>query len=75
MTWANNIIKSFFIFKVLLVLQFLWYLLAASMIPITQDEAYYFAWGQRLALGYFDHPPAIAFITYLSSFFREVYLR
>jgi hypothetical protein len=30
-------------------------------LPITQDEAYYVAWTKHLALGYFDHPPLVAF--------------
>ncbi|HUO21849.1 MAG TPA: glycosyltransferase family 39 protein [Caulobacteraceae bacterium] len=33
---------------------------AAALIPLTEDEAYYRLWSQRLALGYYDHPPMIA---------------
>ena len=29
---------------------------------LSEDEAYYWVWGQRLDAGYFDHPPAIAWI-------------
>lgn len=32
----------------------------AAMIPLTEDEAYYRLWSMRLQLGYFDHPPMIA---------------
>ncbi|MDZ4676453.1 MAG: glycosyltransferase family 39 protein [Oligoflexia bacterium] len=32
------------------------------IIPITPDEAYYFAWSRHLALSYFDHPPFISWI-------------
>jgi 4-amino-4-deoxy-L-arabinose transferase-like glycosyltransferase len=35
-------------------------LLAAGLIPLTEDEAYYRLWSQHLALGYYDHPPMIA---------------
>lgn len=35
-------------------------LLAAS-VPLTGDEAYYWEWSRRLAAGYVDHPPAVAF--------------
>lgn len=33
---------------------------AALATPLVADEAYYLAWSRDLALGYFDHPPAIA---------------
>ena len=32
----------------------------ASWLPLVADEAYYLYWSQHPALGYFDHPPAIA---------------
>jgi hypothetical protein len=35
-------------------------LLAASIIPLTEDEAYYRLWAQHLSFGYFDHPPMVA---------------
>lgn len=35
-------------------------LLQAYFTPITEDEAYYWVWSQHLALGYFDHPPMVA---------------
>jgi 4-amino-4-deoxy-L-arabinose transferase-like glycosyltransferase len=35
-------------------------LIIAARIPLVDDEAYYWAWAQRLAWGYPDHPPAIA---------------
>jgi len=33
----------------------------AARLPLTGDEAYYWEWSRRLAAGYTDHPPAIAF--------------
>src|ERR1700675_1055877 len=30
--------------------------------PLDGDESYYWDWSRRLALGYFDHPPAIALL-------------
>jgi hypothetical protein len=30
------------------------------MLPLTGDEAYYWEWSRRLAFGYVDHPPAVA---------------
>ena len=41
---------------------------AAWLMPLVQDEAYYFAWAQHLAFGYFDHPPVVALIGWASTF-------
>lgn len=35
-------------------------LLQAVFTPISEDEAYYWLWSQRLDWGYFDHPPMVA---------------
>jgi hypothetical protein len=35
------------------------------------DEAYYWHYAQNMAWGYFDHPPMVAFLIKLSSFFFE----
>ena len=40
----------------------LWRLLMAWVVPVTQDEAYYFDWARSLAWGYFDHPPGVALL-------------
>jgi 4-amino-4-deoxy-L-arabinose transferase-like glycosyltransferase len=40
-------------------------LVAAALIPLTEDEAYYRLWSMRPAFGYFDHPPMIAWQTWL----------
>jgi 4-amino-4-deoxy-L-arabinose transferase-like glycosyltransferase len=34
--------------------------LATFALPLTGDEAYYWEWSRRLAFGYIDHPPAVA---------------
>ncbi len=39
----------------------------AGLIELSADEAYYWVWGQRLAFGYFDHPPAIAWLIRLGT--------
>ena len=39
----------------------------AALIPVFPDEAYYWDWSRRLAAGYFDHPPGIAFVIRLGS--------
>jgi 4-amino-4-deoxy-L-arabinose transferase-like glycosyltransferase len=40
-------------------------LLAASVVHLTEDEAYYRLWAQAPALGYYDHPPMIAWWVWL----------
>lgn len=34
--------------------------IAGYRVPLTGDEAYYWEWSRHLALGYVDHPPAVA---------------
>lgn len=34
----------------------------ASVVDLAPDEAYYWAWSNHLAAGYFDHPPAVAWL-------------
>ena len=41
---------------------------AAAVIPLTEDEAYYRLWSQNLHLGYYDHPPMIAWWIRLGTF-------
>ncbi|MFZ1992052.1 MAG: glycosyltransferase family 39 protein [Alphaproteobacteria bacterium] len=40
-------------------------LVAAAVIPLTEDEAYYRVWAQHLHLGYYDHPPMVAWWIWL----------
>ena len=37
-------------------------LLVGSVVPIYEDEAYYWTWALNPALSFFDHPPAIAWL-------------
>ena len=39
----------------------------AFLLPVVGDESYYFVWGQNLQLSYFDHPPAVAWMTWISN--------
>lgn len=41
------------------------------MLPLTGDEAYFIVWGQTLALGYYDHPPAVGWVLALLSQFAD----
>jgi hypothetical protein len=40
-------------------------LVAGALTPLSEDEAYYRLWSMRPALGYFDHPPMIAWWIWL----------
>ncbi|MBQ4398210.1 MAG: glycosyltransferase family 39 protein [Bacteroidales bacterium] len=42
-------------------------LLQGIFTEIQEDEAYYHLWGEHLAWGYFDHPPMVALMTFLSN--------
>ncbi len=46
------------VFSIVVVLR----LVLAALLPIVQDETYYLAWATAPDWGYFDHPPAIAWI-------------
>lgn len=35
---------------------------AGALLPLSADEAYYLLWSQHLQAGYYDHPPAIAWL-------------
>lgn len=37
-------------------------LVVAGLTPLFPDETYYWEWSRHLAAGYFDHPPAIAWV-------------
>ncbi|HVU20275.1 MAG TPA: glycosyltransferase family 39 protein, partial [Rhizomicrobium sp.] len=43
---------------VLILLRFV----VGAVLPLSADEAYYWLWSKHLAAGYYDHPPAIAFL-------------
>ena len=36
--------------------------IVAGATPLSYDEAYYWLWSKHLAVGYYDHPPAIAYV-------------
>lgn len=51
-------------------------LVLAGVIPLSNDEAYYWIWGQVPQLSYYDHPPFIAWLFSLASpveFIREIF--
>ncbi|MCK9312307.1 MAG: glycosyltransferase family 39 protein, partial [Bacteroidales bacterium] len=54
-------------FLLMLTAWFVMNLLQAVFTGMSNDESYYALWGQRLAWGYFDHPPMVAVFNFLSS--------
>ena len=51
---------------------FIWFvvnLLQGIFTEIQEDEAYYALYGEHLAWGYFDHPPMVGLMAFLSSIF------
>ena len=51
---------------------FIWFivnLLQGIFTEIQEDETYYALYGEHLAWGYFDHPPMVGLMTFLSSIF------
>ena len=51
---------------------FLWFvinLLQGIFTEIQEDEAYYALYGEHLAWGYYDHPPMVGLMAFLSSIF------
>lgn len=54
----------------------LWALVAklflATIIPLSNDEAYYWVWSHHLQLSYFDHPPFVAWLFKLSHPFEGI---
>ena len=65
--------KDKFNWKILLCCGFfIWFvinLLQGIFTEIQEDEAYYALYGEHLAWGYFDHPPMVGLMTFLSSLF------
>ncbi len=51
------------------------HLAIAAFVPLFDDEAYYALWARDLALGYYDHPPMIAYMIRMgTSLFGETEL-
>lgn len=42
-----------------------------AFLPLHGDEAYYWMWSHHLQLGYYDHPPLIAYMIYLTNFISQ----
>ncbi|CAM4296101.1 glycosyltransferase family 39 protein [Zobellia roscoffensis] len=59
------------IFLIILGIGFLINLLQSYFTPLIFDEAYYWHFASDMAWGYFDHPPLVAVLIKISSFFFD----
>ncbi len=64
-TLYKNPSKSAYILIVFLAILSTFY---NSFLPLHGDEAYYWMWSKQLQMGYYDHPPMIAYMIYLTNF-------
>jgi 4-amino-4-deoxy-L-arabinose transferase-like glycosyltransferase len=69
---SNFLTKNSFVLRALL-LSLIVKLFLAYLLPVVGDESYYLVWGQYLQLSYFDHPPAVAWLTWISNQLYSVF--
>jgi 4-amino-4-deoxy-L-arabinose transferase-like glycosyltransferase len=41
-----------------------------ALVPLTNDEAYYWVWSQHMQLSYYDHPPFVAWLFWLGQWLK-----
>lgn len=63
--------KATFLLVGLLLTWLLVNLTQAIFTEIIHDEAYYALYGEHIAWGYFDHPPMVGLMTFLSNYFCD----
>ena len=51
---------------ILSIVVWVFFLAVGQHLPLVADEAYYLAWSHQIALGYFDHPPMVAYLISLA---------
>lgn len=56
---------------ILVVMVALWRLHLSAALQLHPDEAYYWLWSRYLDVGYFDHPPMVAYFIWISTFFSK----
>ncbi|CAZ95364.1 ArnT family glycosyltransferase [Zobellia galactanivorans] len=59
------------LFLIILGIGFLINLLQSYFTPLIFDEAYYWHFAKKMSWGYFDHPPLVALLIKISSFFFD----
>jgi 4-amino-4-deoxy-L-arabinose transferase-like glycosyltransferase len=63
MTTRELVRPTVIAFAVLVLVRFV----VAGLTPMTQDEAYYLVWSSALDWGYYDHPPLIAWVNWVTN--------
>lgn len=58
----------------LVLLATLWRLYLSATLQLHPDEAYYWMWSRHLDIGYFDHPPMVAYFIRLSTLVSQTEL-
>ncbi|MES2949876.1 MAG: glycosyltransferase family 39 protein [Pseudomonadota bacterium] len=48
-----------------------WRLYLSASLQLHPDEAYYWLWSRNLDIGYFDHPPLVAYCIWLTTLFSK----
>ena len=48
-----------------------WRLYLSASLQLHPDEAYYWLWSRNLDIGYFDHPPVVAYFIWLTTLFSK----
>lgn len=48
------------------------HLIFNQTLQLHYDEAYYWVWSKNLQLSYYDHPPMIAYLIYLTTYFSNL---
>ncbi|MGE0632759.1 MAG: ArnT family glycosyltransferase [Pseudobdellovibrionaceae bacterium] len=61
----RRLLEPKIIFLVLLLVK----ILISAIVPLAHDEAYYWVWSHNLQLSYFDHPPFVSWLAFVSDFF------
>jgi len=57
--------------KVVLLLYTLFNAIANQFIDFYSDETYYWLWSKKLGLSYFDHPPMVAYMIKMTTWFSD----
>jgi len=56
---------------ILVVVLIVWRLYLSASLQLHPDEAYYWLWSRNLDIGYFDHPPLVAYCIWLTTLFSK----
>ncbi|MCX5774081.1 MAG: glycosyltransferase family 39 protein [Fusobacteria bacterium] len=58
--WKKKVVATIIIFAII-------HICLSFFLNVTDDEAYYWVWSQNIHLSYFDHPPLVAYMIWIST--------